>query len=70
MKSLLAQLNQETFVFDLDRALDTEPDLSPYRMTHFDGAHIEVEVDRADSINGLFKIFEEGLGKKLGLTIN
>ena len=59
MKALLSQLNQETFVFDLREPLVSAPDLSPYRVTHWDGSHLEVEIDRSCHLNGLFKLLDE-----------
>jgi len=59
MKALLSQLNQETFVFDLQTALTSPPDLAPYRLVHWEGNHLEIEVQRSDNINGLFNIFEK-----------
>lgn len=59
MKSLLAKLTQETFVFDLEQPLQSTPDLGRYPVTHCDGGHLEIEVDRASNLNGLFRLFDE-----------
>lgn len=59
MKSLLSKLNQETFVFDLQAPLLSAPDLEPYRVSHWEGGHLEVEVERASNLNGLFRLFDQ-----------
>jgi len=59
MKSLLAKLTQETFVFDLETPLQAAPELRRYPVTHWEGAHLEVEVERASNLNGLFRLFDE-----------
>lgn len=59
MKSLLAKLTQETFVFDLESPLQSKPDLGSYPVACWDGAHLEVEVERASHLNGLFKLFDQ-----------
>jgi len=59
MKSLLAKLTQETFVFDLETPLQSAPELDPYPVTHWDAGHLEVEVERASHLNGLFRLFDK-----------
>jgi ABC-2 type transport system ATP-binding protein len=59
MKSLLAKLTRETFVFDLAQPLDMPPDLGGYSVVHWESMHLEVEVERSHDLNGLFKLFDE-----------
>jgi len=54
-KALLAQLNQETFVFDLQESLQAAPDLGQFRVTHCEGNTLEVEIDRGVNLNSVFK---------------
>ena len=58
-KELLTQLNQETFVFDLQESLTQVPNLGAYRVTHCDGKTLEIEIDRGVNLNGVFKALEE-----------
>jgi ABC-2 type transport system ATP-binding protein len=58
-RELLTQLNQETFVFDLQEELTQAPDLGIYRVTHCDGKTLEVEIDRGINLNDVFKKLEQ-----------
>jgi ABC-2 type transport system ATP-binding protein len=57
-KALLSQLNQETFVFDLQQSLAMTPDLAPYRVVKAEGNTLEVEMERGMDLNGIFKKLE------------
>jgi ABC-2 type transport system ATP-binding protein len=57
-KALLSQLNQETFVFDLQSPLAAIPDLAPYRVMKAEGNTLEVEMERGMDLNGIFKKLE------------
>jgi len=59
MKALLAKLTQETFVFDLEKPLESIPDLGRYPVACWEGGHLEVEVERSSHLNGLFRLFDE-----------
>ncbi len=59
IKDLLAQLNQETFVLDLTRPLDKTPDLGKYRVVACEGANLEIEVMKGDSLNDVFAELEK-----------
>lgn len=55
MKQLLATLNRETFVFDLDSPLNgAMPELNGFICRRIDCATIEVEITRQQNINALF----------------
>lgn len=57
MKKLLSNLNQETFILDLTKPIETLPELNGYAAKLIDASTIEVEVTREKSINDLFKLF-------------
>jgi ABC-2 type transport system ATP-binding protein len=59
-KELLHKLHAETVVFDLRAPLAAAPDLGPCKATLVDPTTLEVEVQRAHSLNSLF----ERLGAK------
>lgn len=59
MKSLLAQLDIETFVLDLKQPLTEVPDLEGYVLRQRDETTLEVDVPKASALNRLF----EGLAK-------
>ncbi|MGQ0657308.1 MAG: ABC transporter ATP-binding protein [Chromatiales bacterium] len=54
MKSLLAKLNVETFIFDLRRPLPELPALERFTLRHVDETTLSVEVAKSQSINDLF----------------
>jgi ABC-2 type transport system ATP-binding protein len=58
-KELLTQLNQETFVFDLQDALPAAPDLGVFRVTHCEGNTLEIEIDRGVDLNSVFRALEQ-----------
>ena len=55
MKALLAKLNTETFILDLEQALPTLPSLAhPHRLRQIDERTLEADVDKDISLNTLF----------------
>jgi len=54
MKSLLAKLDVETFVFDLNQACTELPAVEGVRLTRVDDHTIEAEMSRAHDLNSLF----------------
>lgn len=54
MKALLERLHTETFLLDLREPVKTLPPLGGYTARAVDPTTLEVEVSRAQSINGLF----------------
>lgn len=54
MKSLLRKLNVETFILDLKNPLAELPSQLPATVRLMDDTTLEVEIDRQDSINGVF----------------
>jgi len=54
MKSLLQQLNTETFVLDLRQNLDQAPRLTDYRLRLIDAHTLEVDLLKAQSLNDCF----------------
>jgi len=57
MKQLLSKLNKETFIFDLVEPITTLPDLNDFQSKLVDPSTIEVEIQRENNINELFKLF-------------
>lgn len=55
MKTLLSQLHTETFVLDLAGPLITRPVLPGYRISYPDDMTLEVEIEKKESLNALFK---------------
>lgn len=55
MKALLSQLHTETFVLDLAGPLITRPVLPGYRISYPDDMTLEVEIEKKESLNALFK---------------
>jgi len=54
MKALLAKLQVEHFILDLQRPLDALPELPGYRTHWIDELSMEVEVEKAQGVNELF----------------
>ena len=62
MKSLLGKLNTETFIFDLAAPLSILPDPGQYKLTRIDDTTIEVEINKNQNLNDLFRYFsDEGI---------
>ena len=59
MKSLLNRLDKETFVLDLQQPLTDSSLLTGIEHHQVDSTTIEVELNRSDSLNGLFSILSE-----------
>ncbi len=57
MKQLLSKLNVETFVLELENAIETLPSNKEYNLRLVDPAYIEVELDKKQNINNLFNFF-------------
>ena len=56
MKKLLSQLNRETFIFDTIDPIKELPNLKNFDLKLIDSTTIEVEIDRRNNINDLFKV--------------
>lgn len=54
VKSLLQQLNKETFIFDVSGNLQSLPHLNGHRVAQIDEHSFEVEVDKGQSLNAVF----------------
>jgi ABC-2 type transport system ATP-binding protein len=54
IKELLATLSTETFVLDLDTALESAPHVPPYALRMRDRTTLEVELARGQDMNELF----------------
>ncbi len=54
MRSLLAKLQQETFVLDLDHALEAVPVLPDYTLRLASPTSLEVDIRRGQSLNAVF----------------
>ena len=59
MKSLLAKLNTETFILDLDREISRLPDAPGFELRLVDASTIEVELRKEKHLNDLFHLFTE-----------
>ncbi len=55
MKDLLAQLNVETFVLNFSRPAAEPPVIDDYPLRQIDDTTVEVEVTKAQGLNGLFR---------------
>ncbi|OJG25965.1 ABC transporter ATP-binding protein [Enterococcus caccae] len=61
MKTLLAKLQFETFIFDL-APVDREPEITGYKYLFEDEQTLEVEIERNQGLNGLFaQLTEQGI---------
>ena len=59
MKSLLNRLDKETFVLDLQSPLTDSSLLAGIEHQQIDSTTIEVELNRSESLNGLFQVLTE-----------
>jgi len=59
MSRLLSQLHTETFILDSRRPLPQAPRLAGYRLTRVGEHHLEVEIRREQTLNGLFAALTE-----------
>lgn len=59
VKSLLAQLNRETFIFDTAQAVTQAPSISGHHVTLKDAQTLEVEVEKGQSLNAIFTALTE-----------
>lgn len=55
MKSLLAKLHRETFIFDLREPLTAVPTIEDYVVRQTSPQTLEVEIEKSQSLNELFK---------------
>lgn len=55
MKSLLARLNRETFIFDLRSPIEVAPTFVDFSMKLVNSTTLEVEVEKAQSLNQVFQ---------------
>ncbi|GEK92206.1 ABC transporter ATP-binding protein [Alkalibacterium kapii] len=61
MKSLLAKLMYETFIFDLDKYVN-KPEITGYSSKLVDDSTLHVEVERNQGVNGVFEqLTEQGI---------
>jgi len=59
MKSLLNRLDKETFIFDLLKPVKTIQTLGEYPFSQLDPVTVEVELNKEQSLNQLFRVFSE-----------
>ena len=59
MQSLLGQLQQESFVLDLKEPIDQMPVFSGYNVNRVDARRLEVEVNKRQGVNELFRQLNE-----------
>jgi ABC-2 type transport system ATP-binding protein len=59
MKSLLNRLDKETFIFDLLKPVETIQTLGEYPFSQLDPMTVEVELNKEQSLNQLFRVFSE-----------
>lgn len=55
IRSLLQQLQFETFVLDLDQPVSNLPDVDGFRITAIEDTVLEIEMDKQQSCNSLFE---------------
>ena len=55
VKSLLRELNKETFIIDFEDEIDSQPELADYPVKLVDKTSIEVELEKGKALNDLFK---------------
>lgn len=65
MSALLGQLNLETYILELDKPLAEAPSLNGFKCVMNEGGELEVEVEKGQSINELFKSLDNA-----GLVVN
>ena len=54
IRELISQLSKETFILDTRESLDSCPEVEGYPLKQVDTSTLEVDVDKAQSINALF----------------
>lgn len=59
MKALLRSLNKEVFVFDLSAPLNVIPAIDGYSVSSADDMHLEVEIEKGQSLNSVFTALSE-----------
>jgi len=59
IKTLISQLNSETFVLDLEQPIDILPEIKSYLPRLVDNSQIEVDVRKEQNINDLFQQLSE-----------
>ncbi len=59
VRALLRELNKETFLFDLQDELSTAPDLPGYAARLLDPHCLQVEVEKNQPLNALFRLMDE-----------
>lgn len=59
VKALLKQLNKEVFVVDVLQALTKVPSIEGYQVRQVDEHTLEIEVEKGQSLNAIFKVFEQ-----------
>jgi ABC-2 type transport system ATP-binding protein len=59
MKSLLNRLDKETFIFDLLKPVEVIKTLGEYPFNQLDPMTVEVELNKEQSLNQLFRVFSE-----------
>jgi ABC-2 type transport system ATP-binding protein len=59
VKSLLLELNKETFLFDLQNEVQEPPDLPGYNVSKVDSHCIQIEVEKDKPMNALFQLMDE-----------
>ena len=59
IRELISQLSKETFILDTRESLDSCPEVEGYPLKQVDTSTLEVDVDKAQSINALFTALTE-----------
>lgn len=59
IKSLLARLDIETFIIDLEEPLTTEPEINCYNYSMLEPSVLQVDVSKEQGLNNLLKQFAE-----------
>jgi ABC-2 type transport system ATP-binding protein len=59
VKALLRELNEETFIMDVEGSITEAPSLAGYRTRMIDGHSFEVDVEKGKPLNDIFNMLNE-----------
>jgi len=58
IRSLLRELNKETFIFDVEESLSSAPSLESYATRLIDEHSFEVDVEKGQALNQIFSLLD------------
>ena len=59
VRTLLRELNKETFIFDVEETLSTAPALGPYATRLIDEHCFEVDIEKGQALNQIFSLLDQ-----------